>query len=259
MPVNPLLDLAARPIIAHRGAPGSAPENTLPAFRLAVELGADALEFDVRLTADGIPVVLHDALLDRTTDRRGPLRAITLEQLHEVDAGARFTADGGRTHPFRGAGIRLPTLQEVLRAFPEMPCMVEVKEPEAQEAVRQVVIEERAVERCVLASEHHEAVRVFREPPFATAASGAEIGALYRAVLFRRVPQSVPYRCLSVPLRHRGLPVPTRGFVAAARRLGCPVHVWTINEPATARILWSRGVAGVVTNYPALIREARGK
>jgi glycerophosphoryl diester phosphodiesterase len=133
--------------------------------------------------------------------------------------------------------------------------MVEVKEPEAQEAVRQVVLDERAADRCVLASEHHDALRVFREPPFVTAASGGEIGALYRAVLFRRVPASVPYRCLSVPLRHRGLPVPTRGFVAAARRLGCPVHVWTVNEPATARLLWSRGVAGVVTNYPELIRS----
>ena len=253
--MNRLLDLTMRSIIAHRGASGSAPENTVPAFELAVETGADALELDVRLTGDGVPVVLHDAVLDRTTDRKGPLRNFTLEQLRDVDAGARFTADAGRTHPFRGAGVRVPTLQEVLRAFPEMPCMVEIKEPEAQEAVRQVVLEERAVDRCVLAAEHHAALAVFREPPFATAASGAEIGALYRSVLFRRLPASVPYRCLSVPLRHRGLPVPTRGFVAVARRLGCPVHVWTINEPATARLLWSRGVTGVVTNYPELIRS----
>jgi glycerophosphoryl diester phosphodiesterase len=257
--VNPLLDLSARPIIAHRGASGSAPENTLPAFRLAAESGADALELDVRLTADGIPVLLHDRMLDRTTDRTGPLRALTLEQLGEVDAGAWFTRDRGRSYPFRGGDVRIPTLQQVLRAFPEMPCMVEVKEPEAQEAVRRVIIEECAAERCVLASEHYDALRVFRQPPFATAAARTEIGALYRAVLFRRVPASVPYQCLSVPVRHRGLPVPTRAFVAAARRLGCPVHVWTINEPATAGLLWSRGVAGVVTNYPELMRQAQQK
>lgn len=253
--MNPLLDLSARPIIAHRGASGSAPENSLPAFRLAAELGADAFELDVRLTADRVPVLLHDRTLDRTTDRTGPLRALTLEQLAGVDAGTRFTRDGGRSYPFRGADTRIPTLQDVLRAFPEMPCMVEVKEPEAQEAVRQVVLEERAAERCVIASEYYEALRVFREPPFAVAAAGAEIGALYRAVLFRRVPASVPYRCLSVPVRHRGLPVPTRAFVAAARRLGRPVHVWTVNRPATARLLWSRGVAGIVTNYPELMRS----
>jgi glycerophosphoryl diester phosphodiesterase len=255
VPVSPLLDLAARPIIAHRGASGSAPENTLPAFRLAVEQGADAFEFDVRLTLDGVPVLLHDATVDRTTNRTGLLRTFTVEQLRNVDAGARFTRDRGRSYPFRGADVRIPTLQEVLRAFPEMPCMVEIKEAEAQEAVRRVLLEENAVDRCVLASEDYEALRVFREPPFATASAGSEIGALYRAVLFRRVPASVPYRCLSVPLRHRGLQVPTRAFVAAARRLGCPVHVWTINDPATARLLWSRGVAGIVTNYPQLMRS----
>jgi glycerophosphoryl diester phosphodiesterase len=253
--VNPLLDLSARPIIAHRGASGSAPENTMPSFRLAAELGANAFELDVRLTADGVPVLLHDRTLDRTTDRTGPLRALTLEQLREVDGGARFTRDRGRTYPFRGADVRIPTLQQVLQAFPKMPCMVEVKEPEAQEAVRRVLLEERAAERCVIASEHYDALRVFREPTFVTAAAGAEIGALYRAVLLRRVPASVPYRCLSVPVRHRGLPVPTRAFVAAARRLGCPVHVWTVNRTATARLLWSRGVAGVVTNYPELMRS----
>jgi glycerophosphoryl diester phosphodiesterase len=251
--VNPLLDLSARPIIAHRGASGSAPENTRPAFRLAADAGADALELDVRLTSDGVPVLLHDRTLDRTTDRTGPLRVLTLEQLAPVDAGAWFSRDQGRTYPFRGADVRIPTLQQVLQAFPEMPCMVEVKEPEAQEAVRRVVIEERSAERCVIASEHYDALRVFREPLFATAAARAEIGALYRAVLFRRVPASVPFRCLSVPVRHRGLPVPTRAFVASARRLGCPVHVWTINRTATARLLWSRGVAGVVTNYPELM------
>jgi glycerophosphoryl diester phosphodiesterase len=255
--VNPLLDLSARPIIAHRGASGSAPENTLIAFQRAVEEGADAFELDVRLTADGGPVVHHDPTLDRTTNGTGLVRILSLEQLRLLDAGARFTTDGGRTYPFRGGEARIPTLREVLQAFPEMPCMVEIKEPQAQEVVRRMVLEERAVERCVLASEHHSALQVFREPPFATAASGTEIGALYRAALFRRVPARVPYRCISVPLRYRGLPVPTRGFVTAARSLGCPVHVWTVNDAATSRILWARGVAGVVTNLPEMIRHAQ--
>jgi glycerophosphoryl diester phosphodiesterase len=257
--MNPLLDLSTRPIIAHRGASASAPENTIAAFELAVRQGANAIELDVRLTADRVPVVLHDATLDRTTDRRGLLRTVFLAELQEVDAGARFTGDGGRTFPFRAADVRIPTLAEVLRAFPEMPLLVEVKEPAAQEGVRRVLIQESAVERCVLASEHHDALRVFREPPFAVAASSAEIGTLYWSVLLRRVPAAVPYRALSVPVRHRGLPVPTRGFVVAARRLGCPVHVWTVNDAATARMLWGRGVAGMVTNLPEVILEAREK
>jgi glycerophosphoryl diester phosphodiesterase len=153
--------------------------------------------------------------------------------------------------------VRIPALVEVLRGFPEMPLLLEVKEPAAQDEVRRVLIEEGAAERCVLASEHHDALRVFREPPFTVAASGQEIGALYRAVLLRRVPASVSYQTLSVPLRYRGLPVPTRAFVAAARGLGCPVHVWTVNDAATAQLLWGRGVAGMVTNLPEEIAGAR--
>ena len=255
--MNLLTDLSSRPIIAHRGASGAAPENTLPAFDLAVRQGADAIELDVRLTADGVPVVLHDDTLDRTTGGHGPVKALSLAQLREVDAGARFTLDGGRSFPFRAAEVRIPTLSEVLRGFPGIPLLLDLKEPAVQEAVRRVLLEESAVERCVLASEHHAALQAFRQPPFIVAASGAEIGTLYRAVLLRRVPASVAYRMVSVPVRYRGVPVPTRGFVAAARGLGCPVHVWTVNDAATALTLWGRGVAGVVTNFPEVIRLSR--
>jgi glycerophosphoryl diester phosphodiesterase len=255
--VNPLLDLSARPVIAHRGASAYAPENTLAAFELALKQGADALELDIRLTRDGAPAVIHDATLDRTTDLTGPVRARTLAELRQADAGHRFTTDRGGTTPYRGAGIRIPTLAEVLWTFPTMPVMVEVKEPEVQDVVRRVLLEERAVERCVVASEHVGALELFREAPFACGASGAEISELYWSVMLRRARPWPRYHALSVPVRHRGLPVPTRRFVAAARRLGCPVHVWTVNDTATARRLWARGVAGMVTNVPDLILAAR--
>jgi glycerophosphoryl diester phosphodiesterase len=256
--VNPLVDLAARPVIAHRGASAYAPENTLPAFELAVRQGADALELDVRLTRDGAAVVLHDATLDRTTNLAGPVRARTLAELRAADAGHRFTPDRGRTRPFRGAGVRIPTLAEVLWSFPSAPVMIEVKEPEVQDAVRRVLVEENAAGRCVMASEHLGALELFREEPFACGASGPEISALYWSVVLRRRRPPCRHRLLSVPLRYRGLTVPTRRFVAAARRLGCPVHVWTVNRAATARRLWARGVAGIVTNVPDVIRAARG-
>ncbi len=255
--MNPLLDLAARPVIGHRGAAGHAPENTLPSFELALGQGADALELDVRLTRDGAPVVFHDATLDRTTDLTGPIRGRTLAELRQADAGYRFTPDHGRTVPYRRAGVRIPTLAEVLWSFPAVPLMVDVKEPDVQEAVRRVLVEEHAVERCVVASEHARALEVFREEQFACGASGAEIAELYWSVVLRRERSWPRYRALSVPVRHRGLPVPTRGFVAAARRYGCPVHVWTVNDAATARRLWGRGVAGIVTDVPDVIGAAR--
>jgi glycerophosphoryl diester phosphodiesterase len=255
--LNPLLDPDARLVIAHRGASAEAPENTLPAFEAAVRRGADAIELDVRLTADGAPAVIHDATLDRTTDRTGPVAALTLAELRAVDAGWRFSPDLGRTHPWRGADVRVPTLGEVLWAFPGLNFLVEIKEPTAQEAVRRVLLQEDAAGRCVLASEHREALLAFAEPPFVRGASAPEISALYRAALLRRRLPATGYRMLSVPLRYRGLPVPTRRFVAAARARGCAVHVWTVDSPDTARRLWRRGVSGIVTNVPGAMVEAR--
>jgi len=127
-----------------------------------------------------------------------------------------------------------------------------------QAAVERALREADAVERCVLASEHLGALETFRQAPFACGAAAAEISALYRGVLLRRPPRACGYRLLSVPLRWHGLPVPTRGFVRTARALGAPVHVWTVNDAATARRLWARGVAGIVTNRPGAMAGARG-
>jgi glycerophosphoryl diester phosphodiesterase len=201
--------------------------------------------------------VIHDAALDRTTDRTGPVRGQTVADLRMVDAGFRFTTDGGRTFPFRGTGAGIPTLGEVLWTFPGMPMLIEVKEPEVQAAVQRVLVTEGATERCVLASEHREALELFSEPPFARAASGSEISALYRSVLLRLPLPRVSYRLLSVPEKYHMLTVPTSRFVAAARSLGCAVDVWTVNSTATARALWARGVAGIVTDLPGQMLASR--
>jgi glycerophosphoryl diester phosphodiesterase len=258
MYMNPLLDLALRPVIAHRGASGSAPENTLQAFELAVRQGADAFELDVRLTADEVAVVVHDPTLERTTGRLDSVASRTLAQLRQADAGARFSPDGGRTFPFRGAGVLIPTLAEVLRAFPNVAVLVDIKEARGQAAVRQVLLQERAVDRCVLASDESAALAGL-DADFSRAASPREISQLYWGSILRRTPTpgsvtGSPYRVLSVPARYRGLTVPTARFVAAARGRGCPVHVWTVNDPSLAQRLWKSGVAGIVTNFPDRMR-----
>ena len=181
----------------------------------------------------------------------------TVAELRKIDAGARFTLDGGRTFPFRGQGLRIPALADVLAAFPEMPLLIELKESRAQEAVRRVLLDHAAAERCVVASDCQAALEVFSQVPFLRAASREEISRLFWGATFGRVPASVPYRLLSAPERYRGITVPTRRFCAAARRFGCPVHVWTVNTAAAARRLWSRGVAGIVTDAPERIRVAR--
>ena len=256
--MNPLLAFDRRLIVGHRGASADAPENTLPSFALAVRQGADALELDVHLTRDGVPVVHHDPDLARTTDRAGAVAALTLAEVQAADAGARFTADGGRTFPFRGQGVRVPTLEAVLRAHPTTPLLVELKTAAAQHAVQTVLANHDAAGRTVLAAEDDRALDAFRHPPWRTCASKAEATRLYAAALLGRAPAAVGYALLSVPCRHRGvLPVPTRFLIRAARRLGCPVHVWTVDDPAAARALWARGAAGIFTNRPGAIVGAR--
>lgn len=255
--MHPLLDPGLRPIVAHRGASARAPENTLPSFALGLAEGADAIELDVHVSADGVPIVLHDPTLDRTTDSTGEVARLPLERIRAADAGARFTPDGGRTFPFRGRGIRVPTLEEVLDAFPSAPILIELKTPAACDAVRRVLRARGAAERCLLMSFDEAAVMSFREPPWLTGATGGETLALIRSALLRRPCGTPGYRAFSVPERHRGLPLPLRTLAAAARALGYPVHVWTVDSPARARRLWRKGVAGIITNRPRELVEAR--
>ncbi|HEU4629610.1 MAG TPA: glycerophosphodiester phosphodiesterase [Gemmatimonadaceae bacterium] len=256
-PRNPLLRLDARLVIGHRGAAGEAPENTLESFHLAVAQGADALELDVHLSADGVPVVIHDPDLRRTTDRAGAVAAHTVAELQRADAGHRFTPDRGRTFPWRGRGVRIPTLAEVVRALPETPLLIELKTAAVRHALRRVLEEHDAAHRCVPASALPAALDIFRETPFCCGASAPEIARLYFGTACGLPRPGARYALLSVPLRHRGLPVPTRWFLRAARASGTPVHVWTVDDPAVARALWARGAAGVVTNVPGVMVAER--
>jgi glycerophosphoryl diester phosphodiesterase len=253
---HPLLRLDARPIVGHRGASARAPENTLPSFELALADGAEALEFDVHVSADGVPIVVHDPTLDRTTDASGAVAALPVERIQAADAGARFTADGV-TFPFRGRGIIVPTLDEVLATFPDAPVLIEIKSRLASEAVKRAIAARDAIDRCLLMSFDDAALAPFREPPWLVGASSAEASRLLVGATLGRAPERVGYRALSVPPRHRGVPLPLGMLARAARRLGCPVHVWTVDSVVLARRLWSRGVAGMITNAPALIRAAR--
>ncbi len=254
MGLNPLLDLNARLVIGHRGASAEAPENTLPAFQRAVEEGADALELDVQVTADDVAVVLHDLTLDRTTGASGPIALRRWDELRDVDAGYRFTTDGA-AFPFRGKGVRIPALIEVLAAFPDVPLLIEIKVPEAQRAVLRAIAEAGAVDRCVVASEHWQALTEC-EPPYLRGASRRHIIRMLLHATFRAPLGPVPYRLLAIPDRYRGIPVATRRFIGAARRRGVPVHVWTVDNPERARTLWAAGAAGIITNVPCALRPA---
>lgn len=234
-----LLDPDARPVIGHRGASGDYPENTLPAFDAALAQGADALEFDVRLSADGVPVVIHDATVDRTTGASGAVSGFTAGELAAQDAGG-------------GAGV--PTLGDVLDRYPDTPCIIEIKEVRAARPAAEVVLGCGAASRVLVGSFEHAALRPFSSPPFARSASRRETALCWvasRAGVAWPVPA---VRAFTVPERHGRLTVVDPAFVRAARKRGRPVHVWTVDDAATARRLRAMGVAGIITDCPAAIR-----
>lgn len=114
-------------ILAHRGDSARFPENTLPAFLSAAELGVDVIETDVHLTSDGQIIIWHDDTLDRETDGSGPVEDHTLKELLTLDAGYHFSTDGGQTFPFRGTGIHMLTFEDALQALPHMRFNVDLK------------------------------------------------------------------------------------------------------------------------------------
>ena len=237
---SPLLEPGRRLIIAHRGASAEAPENTLEAFQLGLDQGADALEMDVRLTQDGVAVVIHDPTLDRTTDRGGVVAELTLQEVQAARAGA---------------GGQIPTFRSVLEAFPRTPLLVEIKAAEAQDAVAVEIERAGARDRVVIASFQHRALEKLRDGRFLIGADRGDVATLYALGRFRLEKLASSCRCYAVPWRWKGkLEVPRPWFIAAATRLERAVHVWTVDDPAIARLLWDRGAAGIITNYPRKVR-----
>jgi glycerophosphoryl diester phosphodiesterase len=254
--------------LAHRGASARAPENTLEAFRLAVESGAGGLELDVHLTRDGHVVVIHDPTLDRTTNRTGAVSEMTLDELREPDAGHNFSPDGS-TLPYRGLNLRIPTLVEVLREFPGVAVNIDMKadRPGIESAVLDVLREADAEGRALVVSSRYGAVRRFRrisEGRVATGASRWETGIFYLFSNLRLERFLRPaYDALQVPPRHRGIPLVTRRFVEAAHDSNVRVDAWTINETGEMRRLLNLGVDVIMTDRPetladVLERRARG-
>ena len=253
-----LLDPAARPVIGHRGNRAHAPENTLESFLEAVALGADALEFDLRVSRDGRLAVFHDATLERTTDGRGAVEQHTLADLQRLDAGANFTRDGGRSFPWRGRGVRVPGFDQLVDALPRhLPCIIELKTPAATEPLRAAVRRHGIARRIVVAGFDARCTRPLRGAGFALGASTRDVVALLPAALLhlRAAPRHVQALC--IPPRWHGLPVPIAAFARALRGSGSVVHVWTVNEPTQAAALWQAGVQGIISDDPGRMLQAR--
>lgn len=270
LPLEPLF------MAAHRGGAGLFPENTLAAFRGAREqFGCRFMELDVRASRDGVPVVIHDADVARTTDGAGPVAGFDLAELQGLDAGYRFRGADGIS--WAGRGLRIPTLAEVLAevlaAWPESVVSIEIKQhdPPCEAAVVAVVRRAREAQsrdtsgrrsgtefRTLLGSARHGTfLRIqalapeipsffsFRSSVFFFLAAWLGLARWYRP----------PHNALMVPRRFLALELLTPAIVRAAHRLGLPVLVWTINQPTAMERLLAMGVDGIVTDRPDRMAE----
>jgi glycerophosphoryl diester phosphodiesterase len=245
----------ARPrAIAHRGSAGTHPENTMVAFQAAADAGARYFELDVHMTRDGEIVVCHDENLERACGRAGRICELTCAELARADAGATFSPDG-RSFPYRGWGIAIPRLADVLAAFPAIRFVIEIKQT-APSLARPLleVIRRAGMERMVLiASEHHQPIGEVRElaPQIATNFPSREVAGFLQALAAQDEHYAPPGHALQIPVEYESWRLVTPESIAFAHRLGVEVHVWTVNEEPEIRELLAMGVDGIISDYPA--------
>jgi glycerophosphoryl diester phosphodiesterase len=252
-------------VIAHADDTGRGlwPGNTMAHLEGAAALGVDILEVDAHMTRDGALVLMHDDTVDRTTDGKGRIRDLTLAELRALEVAHHWTQDG-TSHPYRGQGLRVPTLEEAFERFPRFPMLIEIKQasPSMAAPLCRMIRAHGKQETALVASFHDEALAEFRGacPEVATSAGPDEIRrfvALDTVWLADTV--SPGYTAFQVPMTYGPITVVTPSFVAGARRRGVQVHVWTVNEPEVMQRLLDLGVDGILTDRPDILLPLVGR
>lgn len=244
-----------RRLYAHRGASAERPENTMPAFERAVEIGVDVLEMDVHVTRDEQLIVSHDPDARRMAAAPIQWAEVDLADAQRLDVGWGFVAPDG-TRPFAGQGITVPRFEDVLDAFPNVRINVDIKGERAVAAMLELVTAKHATERVTIASFQTRTAIQVRRKGYAgeTALSQFEVITLLGmpAVLWR----SLPYTggAAQVPVAQGAIRFDRPAFLAKCHSLGLRVDYWVIDDPAEAKRLLELGADGIMTNDPAAIR-----
>jgi len=250
-------------VVAHQGGDGVWPGDTMYAFEKAVEIGADVLEMDAHITKDGQIVLMHDEAVDRTTDGTGLIEDLTLAEIKQLDAAYKWSNDDGKTFPFRGQGIQVPTLNELFKKFPDTRYLIEIKltENPIDRPFCNLIREYNMQAKVIVASFHDEAMAIFREtcPEVATSASRTEVR---NFVLLGKVFLSgfvVPrYQSIQPPYdpsESLGITIITERFIREAHAKNIKVEPWTVNDPELMKQYIEWGVDGIITDRPDLMIE----
>lgn len=265
VPVKPYLADTRPVILAHQGASDYAPSDTIEAFKLGMQQGADIIETDLHMTKDGILVLAHDETVDRLTNGTGAIEEMTLAELRQLDFGYRFTADEGKTFPWRGKGVTIPTLEEVFQQFPGVRVNLELKlsttpmEPALYELVKRYKMEDKVG----IASFHADPGPRYRALDGGVAARSASTKDMYTfaalwlpGLSFLWQPQ---VELFQLPTAQKVGPIEIRldtpRLIKAAHRVGVKVHYWTIDDEATMRHLLEIGADGIITDKPDLAQK----
>ncbi len=246
--------------IAHRGSRVLWPENTLIAFRGAVELGFRWLETDLHLTSDGRLICFHDDTADRTTDGSGPVASMKWEEISALDAGFRHAPRQG--FPFREQGVRVPAFDELVSEFPHVNLVVDLKQDGIEEALAFEIARLGIEGRLIVGSFSDQRLVRFREITegrVRTSTGSAESRQAWARSWFG-TPEKLAH-AVQLPRVHVGLPIINKRTVAGFHRAGYEVHVWTVNRVRSMNRLIDWGVDGIISDRPDLLRsvlERRG-
>lgn len=247
---------------------GEAPENTLLSFQRALEDGAKYVELDVQSSKDGEVVIIHDATLQRTTNGRGPVNRHSLKELKALDAGYRFTLDGGKSYPYRGKKIEIPTLQELFFALPQARVIVEIKQAHLPivKKVIEIVRQERKEEQVLLATEKDQIMTEIRREleasdlSIATGFSYGEVASFMSWLAGGKRDHFVPQgQAFQIPCEYHGMTLVSEQTLGQAHEMGIEMYVWTVNDTEEMARLLRLGVDGIITDYPARLRELVAK
>jgi glycerophosphoryl diester phosphodiesterase len=226
--------------IAHRGSSGTHPENTLSAFLAAADEGAQMCELDVQATRDGAVVVIHDESVDRTTDGHGAVAQLTLAQIQRLDAGAKFAQ--------KFSGDRIPTLDEVMRATRgKLGLNIEIKEGAVERHVCELMRAHDALSTSMVSSFEWKALEAVRAID-----REVRIGLLAEENRNALLDAASAMNAYAVNPRYD---LADAAFCAEAHARGLKVLVWTVDAPEVMRTLIAAGVDGIMTNYPARLRD----
>ncbi len=240
--------------IAHRGGRLLRPAHTLVAYENALAVGADMIEVDLHASSDGVLVSIHDATVDDTTDGTGKVKEMTWAQLAALDAGYRFTTDGGKTFPWRGKGLRIARLDEVLTAFPKTWMSAEIKQstPDIVEPVMAMFEQHNAMARTIFSSFSDPVLKAMRaRRPDALTALGLSEFLIFMAL----EPTDLATYEAPAPFIQPPDDLVDAQLVTRAHQFGMKVQPWTVNGEARMKALLALGVDGLFTDDPALLAK----